>query len=52
MSAMYAIYHGPEGLKNIALRVHKATLLLAKGTVSSIIYYHGIHVVHHVIRYY
>lgn len=31
MSAMYAIYHGPKGLKNIALKVHNATLLLAEG---------------------
>jgi len=31
MSAMYAIYHGPKGLKNIAQRVHDATLLLAEG---------------------
>ncbi len=29
---MYCVYHGPEGLKNIASRVHTATLLLAKGT--------------------
>ena len=31
MSAMYAIYHGPKGLKDIAQRVHAATLLLAEG---------------------
>lgn len=31
MSAMYAIYHGPKGLKDIAQRVHDATLLLAEG---------------------
>ena len=31
MSAMYAIYHGPKGLKSIARRVHDATLLLAEG---------------------
>ncbi|XP_048583438.1 glycine dehydrogenase (decarboxylating), mitochondrial-like, partial [Nematostella vectensis] len=31
MSAMYAVYHGPKGLRNIALRVHNATLLLAEG---------------------
>lgn len=30
MSAMYAIYHGPQGLKDIAHRVHKAALLLAQ----------------------
>ena len=32
MSAMYAVYHGPKGLKNIAQCVHNATLLLAEGT--------------------
>jgi len=31
MSAMYAVYHGPEGLRRIGQRVHDATLLLAKG---------------------
>lgn len=31
MSAMYAVYHGPKGLKNIATKVHNSTLLLAKG---------------------
>jgi len=31
MSAMFAVYHGPEGLKEIAGRVHSGTLLLAKG---------------------
>lgn len=31
MSAMYTIYHGPKGVKNIAKRVHNATLLLAEG---------------------
>lgn len=31
MSAMYAVYHGPEGLKNIANRVHGATLILSAG---------------------
>ncbi len=28
---MYAIYHGPDGLKRIANRVHDAALLLAEG---------------------
>ncbi len=32
MSAMYAVYHGPEGLKSIALRAHNNALLLAEGT--------------------
>lgn len=31
MSAMYAIYHGPDGLRQIADRVHCYTLLLAEG---------------------
>lgn len=29
MASMYAVYHGPNGLKNIALRVHSMTSLLA-----------------------
>ncbi|MCV6620129.1 MAG: aminomethyl-transferring glycine dehydrogenase [Cellvibrionaceae bacterium] len=29
MAALYAIYHGPEGLKNIANRVHRLTNILA-----------------------
>ncbi|XP_054276101.1 glycine dehydrogenase (decarboxylating), mitochondrial-like [Macrosteles quadrilineatus] len=31
MSAMYAIYHGPKGLRRIANKVHNATLLLREG---------------------
>jgi glycine dehydrogenase len=31
MSAFYAIYHGPDGLKNIAKRVHNAALILGNG---------------------
>src|ERR1700677_2556972 len=31
MSSMYAVYHGPEGLKQIALRVHTLASVLAKG---------------------
>ena len=31
VSAMYAVYHGPKGLKDIAMEVHKATVLLAEG---------------------
>ena len=31
ISAMYAIYHGPKGLKEIANRIHKSTLILAEG---------------------
>jgi len=35
MSAMFAVYHGPDGLRDIGRRVHKATLLLAEGVRSS-----------------
>jgi len=31
ISAMYAVYHGPQGLMDIAVRIHNAALLLAKG---------------------
>merc|ERR1719317_1217683 len=31
ISAAYGIWHGPDGLKEIAERIHNATLLLAKG---------------------
>ena len=31
LASMYAVYHGPEGLKRIAQRVHAYTVLLAKG---------------------
>ncbi|XP_043571087.1 glycine dehydrogenase (decarboxylating), mitochondrial isoform X2 [Chiloscyllium plagiosum] len=31
MAAMFAIYHGPNGLKHIAKRVHNAILILAEG---------------------
>ncbi len=31
MASMYAVYHGPEGLKQIALRVHAFTAALAAG---------------------
>ncbi|TGZ82157.1 glycine dehydrogenase [Ascodesmis nigricans] len=31
MSAMYAVYHGPAGLKAIAQRVHSLTAILAEG---------------------
>jgi glycine dehydrogenase len=31
MASMYAIYHGPEGLRTIAARVHKAAAALAAG---------------------
>ncbi|MFO1488702.1 MAG: aminomethyl-transferring glycine dehydrogenase [Verrucomicrobiota bacterium] len=31
MASLYACYHGPEGLKTIATRVHKLTAVLAAG---------------------
>ena len=31
MASMYAVYHGPEGLKKIAERVHRLTAVLASG---------------------
>jgi glycine dehydrogenase len=31
MAGMYAVYHGPEGIKRIAQRVHQLTLILAAG---------------------
>ncbi len=31
ISALYAMYHGPAGLKNIALRIHRLTSILATG---------------------
>jgi glycine dehydrogenase len=31
MAALYAVYHGPEGLKIIAERVHRLTTILATG---------------------
>lgn len=31
MSAMYAVYHGPQGIKDISMRVHRLTTVLAKG---------------------
>ena len=31
MAGMYAVYHGPEGLKKIAQRVHTLTAILAAG---------------------
>ncbi|AFY45362.1 aminomethyl-transferring glycine dehydrogenase [Nostoc sp. PCC 7107] len=31
MAGMYAVYHGPEGLKNIAENIHQLTLILAAG---------------------
>ena len=31
MASMYAVYHGPEGLRTIARRVHRLTTILADG---------------------
>ncbi|MAD58314.1 MAG: glycine dehydrogenase (aminomethyl-transferring) [Porticoccus sp.] len=31
MASMYAVYHGPEGLKNIAWKIHSLTRILAFG---------------------
>ena len=31
MAAFYAVYHGPKGLKTIAERVHRLTVILAEG---------------------
>ena len=31
MAALYGIYHGPEGLKRIAMRVHRCAVVLAEG---------------------
>ncbi len=31
IASMYAVYHGPEGLKNIAKKVHQFTTILARG---------------------
>ena len=32
ISAMYAVYHGPDGIKDIATTIHKATHLLVRMT--------------------
>ncbi|KAG9354153.1 hypothetical protein JZ751_012277 [Albula glossodonta] len=31
MAAMFAVYHGPQGLQHIASRTHNATVILAEG---------------------
>lgn len=31
MAAMYGVYHGPEGIKQIAQRIHQLTVILAEG---------------------
>lgn len=35
MSAMYAVYHGPQGIRDIATRVHSLTVALAEGLKSA-----------------
>jgi glycine dehydrogenase len=35
MSSMYGVYHGSEGIRNIALQVHGLTRLLAKGLANA-----------------
>ncbi|GMV57070.1 MAG: glycine dehydrogenase (decarboxylating) [Betaproteobacteria bacterium] len=35
MASMYAVYHGPKGLKRIAQRVHRLTAILAAGLKSA-----------------
>ncbi|MEM8790674.1 MAG: aminomethyl-transferring glycine dehydrogenase [Pseudomonadota bacterium] len=34
MASMYAVFHGPEGIKAIAQRIHRKTVRLAKGLES------------------
>lgn len=35
IAALYALYHGPEGIKKIAQRIHRLTTILAKGIEQS-----------------
>ncbi len=35
MAGMYAVYHGPHGLRNIAQRIHALTAMLAAGAVKT-----------------
>ena len=35
MASMYAVYHGPEGLRTIARRIHALTVLLANGLTAA-----------------
>ncbi|MBA2555708.1 MAG: aminomethyl-transferring glycine dehydrogenase [Geodermatophilaceae bacterium] len=41
MAGMYAVYHGPDGLRTIAMRVHRYAAVLAAGFRAA-----GVHVVH------
>ena len=36
MAGLYAVWHGPEGLRRIALRVHRLTAMLARGLGTSL----------------
>ncbi|XP_026485782.1 glycine dehydrogenase (decarboxylating), mitochondrial [Vanessa tameamea] len=51
MSAMFAVYHGPQGLRDIATRVHNATLVLDHGIrkrghkQSNDVYFDTLHVI-------
>lgn len=40
MAAFYAVYHGPQGLKDIALRVHNMAQVTAR-----VLSQHGMYVV-------
>ncbi|MEP7001779.1 MAG: aminomethyl-transferring glycine dehydrogenase, partial [bacterium] len=50
MASMYAVWHGPDGLKTIARRIHRRTALLAAGleqlghTVASDVYFDTLNV--------
>ena len=50
MAAMYAVFHGPQGLKEIALRVHQLTSSVANGlaelglTISGTSFFDTLHV--------
>ena len=35
MAGMYALYHGPAGLRKIAERIHGLTMVLAEGCVGT-----------------
>uniref|UniRef100_A0A673M2W3 Glycine cleavage system P protein n=1 Tax=Sinocyclocheilus rhinocerous TaxID=307959 RepID=A0A673M2W3_9TELE len=37
MASMFALYHGPQGLRHIAERTHNATLILAEGKLNVMI---------------
>lgn len=45
MAAMYALYHGPQGLKHIAERTHNAALILAEGTLWTLSQNYLLHII-------